>query len=62
MKTLLRRHAEALRARPATLAVLAAEPTNRTRLVVALEAVRERRALELSAWIGEYYRLPPSTR
>ena len=29
-------------------------------LVVALEAVRERRALELSAWIGEHYRLPPS--
>jgi AcrR family transcriptional regulator len=60
MKTLLRRHAEALRARPVTLAVLAAELTNRTPLVVALEAVRERRALELSAWIGEHYQLPPS--
>ncbi len=60
MKTLLRRHAQALRARPVTLAVLAAELTNRTPLVVALEAVRERRALELSAWIGEHYRLPPS--
>ena len=60
LKTLLRRHAEALRARPVTLAVLAAEPTNRTRLVVALEAVRERRALELAAWLGERYRLPAS--
>ncbi len=58
MKTILRRHAQALRARPVTLAVLAAELTNRTRLVVALEAVRERRALELSAWIAERYRLP----
>ncbi len=60
MKTIVRRHAAALRARPVTLAVLAAELTTRTRLVVALEAVRERRALELSAWIGEHYRLPPS--
>jgi AcrR family transcriptional regulator len=60
MKTLLRRHAEALRARPVTLAVLAAETTNRTRLVVALEAVRERRALALAAWIGERWPLPPS--
>ena len=60
MKTLLRRHAQALRARPVTLAVLAAEMTNRTRLVVALEAVRERRALELAAWIGERFALPAS--
>ncbi len=60
MKTILRRHAEALRARPVTLAVLAAELTHRTPLVVALEAVRERRALKLSAWIGEHYRLSPS--
>ena len=60
MKTILRRHAQALRARPVTLAVLAAELVDRTRLVVALEAVRERRALELSAWIGQHYRLPPS--
>jgi AcrR family transcriptional regulator len=60
MTTILRRHAQALRARPVTLAVLAAELVDRTRLVVALEAVRERRALELSAWIGQHYRLPPS--
>ena len=60
MKTILRRHAEALRARPVTLAVLAAELTNRTRLVVALEAVRERRAQELAAWIGERFPLPAS--
>ena len=59
LKTMLRRHAEALRARPITLAVLAAELTNRTALVVALETVRERRALQASAWIGERYRLPP---
>jgi len=60
MKILFRRHAAALRARPVTLAVLAAELTNRTPLVVALETVRERRALELSAWIGEHYRSPAS--
>ena len=48
---------QALRSRPVTLAVLAAELTNRTPLVVALEAVRERRALQASAWIGERYRL-----
>ncbi len=59
LKTMLRRHAEALRARPITLAVLAAELTNRTALVVALETLRERRALQASAWIGERYRLPP---
>jgi len=59
LKTMLRRHAEALRSRPITLAVLAAELTNRTALVVALEALRERRALQASAWIGEHYRLPP---
>jgi AcrR family transcriptional regulator len=58
MKTLLRRHAHALRARPVTLAVLAAELVDRTPLVVALEALRERRALELSGWIGAHYRLP----
>ncbi len=60
MKTILRRHAEALRARPVTLALLAAELADRTPLVVALEAVRERRALELSAWIGRHYSLPAS--
>jgi len=60
LKVMLRRHAHALRARPMTLAVLAAELTNRTPLVVALEEVRERRALQLSSWIAEQYRLPPS--
>jgi len=59
LKAMLRRHAEALRSRPITLAVLAAELTNRTALVVALEALRERRALQAAAWIGERYRLPP---
>ena len=38
--------------------LLAAELNARTPLVVALEAVRERRALELSAWVGEHYDLP----
>ena len=60
IKMLFRRHAAALRTRPVTLAVLAAELTNRTPLVVALETVRERRSLELSAWISEHYRSPPS--
>lgn len=60
MKAILRRHAQALRARPVTLAVLAAELVDRTPMVVALEAVRERRALELSAWIGRHFRLPSS--
>jgi AcrR family transcriptional regulator len=59
LKTMLRRHAKALRSRPITLAVLAAELTNRTALVVALETLRERRALQASAWIGERYQLPP---
>ena len=59
LKTMLRRHAEALRARPITLAVLAAELTHRTALVVALEVLRERRALQAAAWIGERYRAPP---
>ena len=59
MKIILRRHAKALRARPVTLAVIAAELWERTPLVVALEAVRERRALELSAWIAAHYSLPP---
>jgi len=60
LKLVLRRHAHALRARPLTLAVLAAELVDRTPLVIALEAVRERRALQLSAWTVEHYRLPPS--
>lgn len=59
LKTMLRRHAAALRSRPITLAVLAAELTNRTALVAALETLRERRALQAAAWIGERYRLPP---
>jgi len=58
VKLLLRRHAAALRARPVTLAVLAAELVDRTPLVIALEAVRERRALELNAWIASHYKLP----
>ncbi len=58
MKTILRRHADALRGRPVTLAVLAAELADRSPLVVALEVVRERRSLELSAWIDEHYKLP----
>ena len=58
IKLLLRRSAEAIRARPVTLAVLAAEPVERTPLVVALESVREKRALELGRWMGERFTLP----
>jgi len=57
-KLILRRNALAIRARPVTLAVLAAEPTERTALVVALETIREKRALELGRWLGEHYRVP----
>jgi AcrR family transcriptional regulator len=60
VKLLLRRHALALRGRPMTLAVLAAELVNRTRLVVALERVRERRSLELNDWLARNYALPHS--
>ncbi len=55
LKLALRRHAEAIRARPLTLAVLAAEPAERTPLVVALESVREKRSLELMRWMGTHY-------
>jgi AcrR family transcriptional regulator len=58
IKLCLRRHAAEIRRRPLTLAVLAAEPAMRTPLVVALEAVRERRALELAAWIDHRYPAP----
>jgi AcrR family transcriptional regulator len=59
IKLLLRRHATGIRKRPVTLAVLAAEPALRTPLVVALEEVRERRALELMAWLAQHYQPPP---
>jgi len=58
IKLLLRRSAEAIRARPMTLAVLAAETVERTPLVVALESVREKRALELARWAEERFMLP----
>jgi AcrR family transcriptional regulator len=58
MKLLLRRHTEALRARPVTLAVLAEEASNRTPLVVALETIREERGLALNDWIGKNLKLP----
>lgn len=54
LKTFLRRHVEALRSRPVTLAVLAEEASNRTPLVIALEEVREQRALALGAWIASH--------
>ncbi|MEX0837895.1 MAG: TetR/AcrR family transcriptional regulator [Parvibaculum sp.] len=47
LKRGLRHHAAEMRKRPVTLAVIAAEPANRTPLVVALEEVRETRSLEL---------------
>jgi AcrR family transcriptional regulator len=58
LKLIIRRHAKAVRARPVTLEVLAAELVTRSALVVALESVRERRTLELNRWIAEHYRLP----
>jgi AcrR family transcriptional regulator len=58
IKLLLRRSAAAVRARPVTLAVLAAEPVERTPLFVALESLREKRALELARWFGERFVLP----
>lgn len=58
VKMLLRRHGAQIRARPITLAVIAAEPANRTLLVVALEEVRERRSLELSNWVLDRYGKP----
>ncbi len=60
IKLILRRSAHAVRKRPITLAVLAAETVERTPLVVALETVRERRALELARWFGDHYALPPA--
>ncbi len=58
MKLMLRRHTEALRARPVTLAVLAEEAANRTPLVIALETIREERGLALNAWTAKNLKLP----
>lgn len=58
LKLLLRRHVEAIRARPVTLAVLAEEAANRTALVIALETVREERALALGEWIERHLKFP----
>jgi AcrR family transcriptional regulator len=57
-KRILRRSVAAIRKRPITLAVLAAEPVERTPLVVALESVRERRALDLLRWFAQRYPVP----
>lgn len=56
LKLIMRRHAKAVRARPVTLEVLAAELVTRSPLVIALESVRERRTLDLNRWIAEHYR------
>jgi AcrR family transcriptional regulator len=58
MKLFLRRHTEAIRSRPVTLAVLAEEAATRTPLVIALETVREERALALGEWIGRNLAFP----
>ena len=58
-KLILRRHAEAIRAGPVTLAVLAAETVERTPLVIALEAIRERRSLVLGHRMEERFPFPP---
>ncbi len=58
LQILMRRHAQAIRERPTTLAILASELTERSSLVLALEEVRERRSLELMTWIGQRFELP----
>lgn len=58
LKLILRRHAMAIRDRPVTLAVLAAEASERTPLVVALEAIRAQRSLALEQWIAKNYTFP----
>src|SRR5262249_16774100 len=58
MKLFLRRHTEAIRPRPVTLAALAEEAATRTPLVIALETVREERALALGDWIGRHLVFP----
>lgn len=58
LKAGLRHHAAEMRKRPVTLAVIAAEPANRNALVVALEEVRERRAIETMEAIAARYGMP----
>jgi AcrR family transcriptional regulator len=58
MGLLLRRHGLAIRRREVTLAVIGAEPMERSPLVIALETVRERRSLELGEWVARNYRTP----
>jgi AcrR family transcriptional regulator len=58
LQILMRRHAQAIRSRPTTLAILASELTERSPLVLALEEVRERRSLELMTWIEQRFDLP----
>ncbi len=58
LQLLMRRHAQAIRRRPITLAILAHELTQRSTLVAALEAVRERRTLDLLAWIDARFEPP----
>ena len=59
IKRCLRNHALGIRRRPLTIAVLAAELSERTPLVTALESVRERRANALTAWLAKHYEAPP---
>lgn len=58
LKSGFRRHAAEMRKRPVTLAVIGAETANRTPLVIVLEEVRERRALELMDAIFARYGAP----
>jgi AcrR family transcriptional regulator len=57
-KLILRRTAMAIRSRPLALAILAAEPVERTPLVIALETMRERRGLELARWLETHLDMP----
>ena len=58
LKSGFRRHAAEMRKRPVTLAVIGAETANRTPLVIVLEEVRERRALELMDAVFARYGAP----
>jgi AcrR family transcriptional regulator len=59
IKQCIRNHAAGIRKRPLTTAVLAAELSDRTPLVLALEAVRERRGNAVTAWLAKHYEPPP---
>ncbi len=58
LKTLLERHAEALQARPLTLAIMAWEMSEQNNLTVALARTRAQRGMELVKKIRAHYQNP----